>query len=268
MSTTAKPGMRELLADLAAEQDELDAVVGRLTEAQWATATPAVGWDVRDQIAHLALVEEFARLSVTEPETFAAIEARSAADPVRFEAELCARGREMSGAEVLAMWRRERAAVLAALERFDPAARLAWFGPSMSPMSFLTARLMETWSHGQDVVDALGVVREPTPRLRHIAHLGVKTRGWSHTVHGRPVDPEPVYVELTGPGGDRWSWGDPQAPHSVRGTALDFCLVVTQRRHWTATDLQVRGTAAVEWMEIAQAFAGPPTTTAPDRGRK
>lgn len=41
----------------------------------------------------------------------------------------------------------------------------------MSAVSSVTARLMETWAHGQDIADVLGVDRQPTARLRHIAHL-------------------------------------------------------------------------------------------------
>jgi hypothetical protein len=39
---------------------------------------------------------------------------------------------------------------------------------------------------------------------------------------------------------------------------MDFCLVVTQRRHPDDTDLAIEGPLAEEWMAIAQAFAGPP----------
>jgi uncharacterized protein (TIGR03084 family) len=59
-------------------------------------------------------------------------------------------------------------------------------------------------------------------------------------------------------GADTWTWGDPSAANTVRGPALDFCLVVTQRRHVDDTALDVQGDAAREWISIAQAFAGPP----------
>jgi uncharacterized protein (TIGR03084 family) len=128
----------------------------------------------------------------------------------------------------------------------------------MSAMSFATARLMETWAHGQDVADALGVEREPTDRLRHVAHIGVHARRYSYQVRGLEVPAEEVRVELVGPNWSTWSWGDPTARNRVVGEALDFCLVVTQRRNVADTELVVEGPLAIEWMSIAQAFAGPP----------
>jgi uncharacterized protein (TIGR03084 family) len=259
-----------LLDDLAAEEQDLDAVVARLSEADWSKPTPAVGWDVRDQLTHLAWVEEAARLAATDAGAFTETIAKPARRSPDFESEQMERGRALSGAGVLAWWREERAAALDALRAVarsdaDPAPRLPWFGPPMSVRSFMTARLMETWAHGQDVVDALGVQRAPTDRLRHIAHLGVSTRGWSYVVRGLEPNQAPVEVALVAPSGETWQWGE--GPELVRGTALDFCLVVTQRRHWKETALSVEGPAATQWMEIAQAFAGRPTTAKPGRAR-
>jgi hypothetical protein len=39
---------------------------------------------------------------------------------------------------------------------------------------------------------------------------------------------------------------------------VDFCLLVTQRRHLADTAVVVEGDAARQWISIAQAFAGPP----------
>jgi uncharacterized protein (TIGR03084 family) len=128
----------------------------------------------------------------------------------------------------------------------------------MSALTFTTARLEETWGHGQDVADALGVRRVDTDRLRHIAHLGVLTRGYSFTNQGRPAPTEDVRVELVSPSGERWVWGAETARHRVTGSARGFCLVVTRRRHLADTDVVAEGAIAVAWMTIAQAFAGPP----------
>jgi uncharacterized protein (TIGR03084 family) len=121
---------------------------------------------------------------------------------------------------------------------------------------------METWAHGTDVADALGVRYPATDRLRHVAHLGVATRPWSYAVHGREPPQAVVWVDLEPPaGGDHWTWGDPESVERVHGSALDFCLVVTQRRHVSDSGLEVEGDVAREWMALAQAFAGPPTAT-------
>jgi len=129
----------------------------------------------------------------------------------------------------------------------------------MGAMSFVSARLMETWAHGQDVADALGVIRIATNRLRHIAHLGVRARPFSYVVRGLTMPTDQVSVELTSPSGELWAWDtESDPPDQVRGPALDFCLVVTQRRNIVDTELEVKGRAANEWLGIAQAFAGPP----------
>jgi len=159
---------------------------------------------------------------------------------------------------LLGWWRSASRGLIAAAESMAPATRLPWFGPAMSPASFLTARLMETWSHGLDVVDATGAERLDTDRLRHVARLGVMTRPFSYRIRGLELPPDPVWVELIAPSGDQWTFGEPGASNRVRGTATDFCRVVTQRRHVADTGLIVEGDAAREWMLIAQAFAGPP----------
>jgi uncharacterized protein (TIGR03084 family) len=173
-------------------------------------------------------------------------------------------GRDL-GADLPQVWRETRRDLLAALAAADPATKVPWFGPPMSPASFATARLMEYWAHGQDVADALGIVRQPTARLRHICHLGVRTRGFSYAVRGLPAPESDVHVAVTGPDGDVWTWGDAKAEDRVEGSALDFCLVVTQRRLVGETALTAMGPVATEWMSIAQAFAGGPTITDPAR---
>jgi uncharacterized protein (TIGR03084 family) len=153
-------------------------------------------------------------------------------------------------------WRKARSDMLEVFAHVDPDVRIPWYGPWMKPASFISARLMETWAHGQDVADALGVEREPTDRLKHIAFLGFRARPFSYATRGMPEPEGTVRLELRGPRGDTWSWGDGE--DIVSGDALDFCLVVTQRRHPADTDLVTKGPLADEWISIAQSFAGPP----------
>jgi uncharacterized protein (TIGR03084 family) len=166
-------------------------------------------------------------------------------------------GRTMSGADLLASWRADRGRLLDVARGVDPSARIPWYGPAMAARSFITARLMETWAHGQDVADALGATRVPTSRLRHVAHIGVRARPFSYMIHSMPLPAAGVQVVLEGPEGDQWEWGEPSEDR-VSGPALDFCLVVTQRRHVADTALVVDGPLAAEWISIAQAFAGAP----------
>ena len=128
----------------------------------------------------------------------------------------------------------------------------------MSVASACTARIMETWAHGLDVADALGVRRTPTARLRSIAHIGVRTRDFAFNVHGLTPPTEMFHVELRGPDGALWTWGPEDAAQSVRGSAEDFCMLVTQRRAPADLDVVATGADAQRWLTIAQAFAGPP----------
>ncbi|MGY1726361.1 TIGR03084 family metal-binding protein [Geodermatophilus sp. SYSU D01062] len=252
------PLLQALVDDLEAESADLDARVAPLDDAAWLTPTPAAGWDVRDTVNHLRFFDRDALLAVTDPDGFRALVAGLGEGAGDYVERLTREGRADAPADVLSAWRSGRAALAGALRAADPGVRVPWFGPPMSPASFVTARLMETWAHGQDVVDALGQTREPTARLRSVAEIGVRARPFAHAVRGLPVPDRPVRVELTGPGGEAWTWGPDGAADVVRGTALDFCLLVTQRRHRDDLDLEVTGPAAQEWAGIAQAFAGPP----------
>lgn len=250
-----------LLADLRDEGAELDALVARLPADRWSTPTPAPGWTVAHQIAHLAWTDDWSLRSVRDPATFhpAATELLSGAS--EFEGivdDAAAAGAALPPAELLDRWRQGRGEVLAALAGVPPETRLPWFGPPMKAPSMATARIMETWAHGDDVAQALGAERKPTARLRHIAHLGVRTLGFAFSAHGLTVPTEPVRVELTGPGGEEWSWGPAEAADRIAGPALDFCLLVTQRRHPDDLALRVSGPVATAWVPIAQVFAGPP----------
>lgn len=259
---------QSLVADLEAEAADLLGLLEPLPQVDWAAPTPAVGWTVRDQVAHLAHFDEVTRTAIADPGRFLELRRQvlgSAADGDhdghdRLQAYVDAVGpanRSRSGAQMIAWWRAEGSQLRAAALAADPDVRIPWFGPSMSLASKLTARIMETWAHGQDVVDALGLDRKPTDRLAHVARIGVLALPNSFRAHRREVPQAPVRVELTAPTGTTWAWGPQGAPDSITGDALDFCLLVTQRRHVTDTALQVSGPAATAWAEVAQAFAGP-----------
>jgi len=248
-----------LRLDLADELADLDAIVASLDEAEWATPTPAAGWDVRDAISHLAGSDAAAVLAASDAEAFAARLPAAFADPQGFVQADVDRGRALSGSAVLEWWRGERIRMLDVFADLHPAQRIPWFGPPMGPASFVTARLMETWAHGQDVADGLGVRRRPSHRLRHVADLGVRTRGFSYALRGRTPPDLAVRVELRAPDGSTWTWGPGDATARVEASALDFCLLVTQRRHRHDIAVTAVGGAADEWLTIAQAFAGLPS---------
>ncbi|MFI6155190.1 TIGR03084 family metal-binding protein [Kitasatospora sp. NPDC051170] len=262
-----------LLADLAAESAVVDGLVAGLVAEEWARATPAEGWTVAHQIAHLAWTDDWTALAARDPDGFrAALSgegrcgelAAAGVDPVEAGAQ---EGAAVAPAQLLERWRTGRAEVAAALAAAPADARLPWFGPPMKPASMATARLMETWAHGQDVADALGAAREPTDRLRHIAHLGLRTLGFAFALHGLPAPDQPVRLELTGPDGSLWTFGPAEAADVVAGPALDFCLLVTQRRHRDDLALTATGPVATAWLPIAQVFAGAPGKGRAPQGR-
>lgn len=251
-------GAEPVVADLRAESDSLDALVAELSDEQWRTTTPAPGWTIAHQIAHLWWTDRVAVVAVTDEPAFAKLVADAAPRVTTFVDEGAEELAATPPAAMLAEWRSTRATLHDELLRVTDGRKLPWFGPPMSAASMATARLMETWAHGLDVADALGVRRPATARLRSIAHIGVRTRDFAYAVHGLTPPTEPFLVELRAPDGEAWSWGPADAAQSVTGSAEDFCMLVTQRRAREELDVTANGPDAQTWLTIAQAFAGPP----------
>jgi uncharacterized protein (TIGR03084 family) len=250
--------LEHVLGDLAAEGAALDALVAPLDDDGWRTPTPAAGWDVATQVVHLAWTDEVAVFAARDKEKWDEVVVQAIADPEGFvDAEALA-GAQASPESILARWRTARAALEDVLRHYPDGQKMPWFGPPMSPTSMATARFMETWAHSLDVHEALGVTPEPTDRIRHVAHLGVRTRNYAYSVHSLEPPADDFRVELRAPSGELWEWGPVEAEQSVRGSAYDFCLRVTQRRHRDDLDLVATGPDASRWLDIAQAFAGPP----------
>jgi uncharacterized protein (TIGR03084 family) len=257
-----------LVADLAAESTELVALVEPRLAAdpdRAQAATLAEGWTVADQLGHLAYFDEALLLAMQDPMEFRVVRdlAMSAAGDVAVLAR--ERHRALGGGSVLGWFGDARHRLVNELAGADPRLRVPWYGPDMSLASAVTARIMETWAHGQDIAGAIGARMQPTSRLRHVADLGVRTFAFSFAVRGLEAPEVPVRVDLWGPHLEEWTWGPEDSVDVVRGPAEEFCLVVTQRRHLATTSLQVEGVTARAWLSIAQAFAGAPTSTSAGR---
>ena len=247
----------QVLTDLAAEGAALDELVAPLDDSGWRTPTPAAGWDIATQVVHLAWTDEVAVIAATDKAAWDEVVLQAIDDPEGFvDAEALA-GAQAEPAEILARWRDARPSLQEALRAYPDGEKMPWFGPPMSPTSMATARFMETWAHGLDVAEALGVAAEPTDRIRHVAHLGVRTRNYAYSVQSLEPPTEEFRIELRAPSGELWEWGPVDAAQTVRGSAYDFCLRVTQRRHRDDLDLVATGPDANRWLDIAQAFAGP-----------
>jgi uncharacterized protein (TIGR03084 family) len=249
--------LAEVLADLEAESEQLDALVAPLDEEAWRTPTPAEGWDIAHQVAHLTWTDEVAVAAATDKQAWDAVVARAIEDQYALTDNAAAEGAAAPGAEILARWRRARAALAATLRSLRPGHRLPWFGPPMGATSMATARLMETWAHARDVADALGVTLPADDRVRHVVHIGVRARDFAFANNGLEPPAEEFRVELRLPGGEVLAYGPQDAAQTVHGSAYDFALLVTQRANRADLDVQATGADADRWLDIAQSFAGP-----------
>jgi uncharacterized protein (TIGR03084 family) len=248
--------MAAICEDLEAETADLLRLIVGLSPLHWDLATPAEGWSIRDSVSHLAFFDETGNLAATDPDAFAtsAKALMASTDP---GVGGITRGRSIKSVEVLNWFISARSNMIASFRDLDAKTRLPWYGPAMGALSFATARLMETWAHGQDIADTLGATRPPSARLKHIAHIGIRARPFSYMINNKELPPVDVGVRLTAPDGSRWTWNDEAAEQNlISGDALDFCLIVTQRRHLLDTSLKVTGDEAHEWIAFAQAFAG------------
>lgn len=244
--------------DFRAESDALHALLAPLDDAAFAQVTAFKRWSINDVITHLHFWNQMAGFQLTDEATLVARlqAARDGGGNFRaFEARYIG---DLRGRALLAAWRET---VHATADRFaaaDPKQRLKWAGPDMSARSSITARLMETWAHGQAIHDELGSVREDADRIGNIVVLGVNTYGWTFRNRGE-TPPEPMpYLVLTAPSGAVWTHGTPSETERIEGPATAFCQVVTQTRNIADVDLTVTGPNATAWMAKAQCFAGPP----------
>ncbi|MGE0388056.1 MAG: TIGR03084 family metal-binding protein [Gammaproteobacteria bacterium] len=257
--------MQAVCDDLRIECEELHGFVAALPASAAARRTVFYEWTLYDEILHCHFLDLLGLMSLREPEQFAQIArtegAKAKADPdYSFRAFTDRTLGRIEWSTLLGRWRATYLDMCEFFRGLDPKRRMQWFGPDMGVKSFAGARQMEVWAHGQDIYDLYRVRRRNTDRLANIASLGVRTFGWSFVNRGlAPPRPEP-HVVLTGPSGAQWTWNPPSETDLVRGSAEDFCLVVTQRRNVADTALEVRGEPARAWMQIAQCFAGEPAT--------
>ncbi len=253
--------LEEVVADLRAETAQLDSVLATLDDAGWSKETPAVGWDTRDTVGHLADTDDVMFESVTggtrdlvSDARVATGEAPSPTSVDDFTAWQVARVREKSWQDVYAWWRSSTSRLHETITGLDPAKKYPWGPNRISPLSLASARLMETWAHSLDVHGAAGVTYSDTDRLRHIAHLGLRALPYAFMLEGLDA-PRAVRLELTSPSGEPWMLGPDEAPTVIRGTAADWCRVVTRRdRDGSAGRLHGEGPDAVKAIEHGRAF--------------
>jgi uncharacterized protein (TIGR03084 family) len=247
--------------DFRDECDAFYALLDSLDDQDWERKTQFKQWTINDVVAHLHFGDYAAGLSLKDGAAFTAFlkEITTArAQGMRNQEFTHSWLKGAKHRSLLDRWRRFYRELAEVFFEADPKARVLWFGPSMSARSSITARLMETWAHGQAIYDLLGKTRDDTDRIKNIAVIGINTFGWSFTNRHLPVPAKQPYVRLTAPSGVLWEWHEPDRDNLIEGSGVEFCQVVTQVRNIADTRLKVVGETAAFWMSIAQCFAGPP----------
>jgi uncharacterized protein (TIGR03084 family) len=247
----------EVYADLAADGQEVDQLVADLPEDGWARATPAPGWTVAHQVAHLAATFRLAGLAASNPAAFTAVTSKLSDD---FDANVRMAMAEFLAekpADLLGRWRSERDGAQKALSALPPEQQVPWLVRPLPAGVLAAAGMMELFGHGQDIADALGVRRTRTGRLRHLVGFAVRTWDFGYQARGMRTPETELRFEITAPSGGIWAFGPEDSPERVSGPAEDFCLLVTRRRHHRDLRLTTAGDEAARWLELAQAYRGP-----------
>jgi uncharacterized protein (TIGR03084 family) len=257
--------------DFRDESDALFALLEPLDDKDWVRKTQFKYWTLNDIVAHLHMGNYMAGLSLKDSAAFGDFMGKLLAANKQAEGRLDPTHAWLDGLknrELLHQWRdfyREMAGCFAVAE---PKRRVKWVGPDMSVLSSVTARLMETWAHGQAIYDLLGEERKDTDRIKNVAVIGINTFGWTFANRKLAVPEDRPYVRLTAPSGAPWEWNQADQRNAIEGSAVEFCQVVTQTRNVADTRLKVVGETATAWMSIAQCFAGPPEDPPPPGTRR
>ncbi|MEU2073850.1 TIGR03084 family metal-binding protein [Streptomyces sp. NPDC013489] len=249
--------LNDVLKDLAIEIEETARLVEGLDEQAWHTATPAPGWSIADQIAHLTFIFHLAGTAASDHEAFAQIAANAARD---FDGAVNAALKQFNPfppAELLGRFRALGRTSVDALAAVPEGQVVPWLVNPLPPTVLASAGIMEIFGHGQDIADALGVRREPTERLRHLVFFTFLTRDFGYLSRGLTPPAEPFRFEVTAPSGEIWAYGPEDAANKITGPAEDLCLLVTRRRHRDDLAVVASGDEAEQWIDIAQAYRGP-----------
>jgi len=251
-------GMPKVYADLITEGNALDKIVAGLTPRQWTLPTPATGWTIAHQIAHLASTARLARSAATNPAEFQVM-TTGAADDFDAAVERILRP-YLAGlpTAVLTRWRIERAEASRALAALPPDRLVPWVARKLPAGALASAGLMELFAHGQDIADTLGIGIERTDRVRHLVSFAVRNWEFGYLMRGFTPPGRRFRFELAAPSGQLWEYGPDDATQSVSGPAVDFCLLTTRRRHRSDLGLIASGPDAERWLDIAQAYRGAP----------
>jgi uncharacterized protein (TIGR03084 family) len=248
----------DVYADLTAEGEALDRVVAGLDPARWALPTPAPGWTVAHQVAHLASICQLVAAAASDPAAFSKKIAGAADDFDAAVNALLTPYLASTPQGLLERWRAERAAATRALAAAPQDQPVPWLARPLPPVILASAGIMELFAHGQDILDTVGAGREHTDRIRHLVAFAVRTWDFGYLARGLTPPDVTFRFEITAPSGAVWEFGPADAAQRVTGPAVDFCLLVTRRRHRDDLAVTATGDIAERWLDIAQAYRGSP----------
>lgn len=251
--------MQDVVDALAAQHAELDGLLAGRSDEEWQQPSRCEGWTVADVVLHLVQTDAMARAAVQDrfPEFIAELtkdlgpatsvddgaarmveRERGAPPPVLFE-------RWQSGADELRRL----------LAQADPHHRVTWVAGELSTHTLASTRLAETWIHTGDVAAAFGVSPVATDQLRYVARLAWRTLPYAFAQAGRSLS-GPVALELRGPDDQTWTFGtDAEPVTTVRGDALDWCLVAARRVEPRDTGLTGEGPDVDDVLRLARTYA-------------
>jgi uncharacterized protein (TIGR03084 family) len=251
---------KDVVAALRADGEELTELVSNLDADQWALPTPAQGWTIKHQIAHLCDIFRIAGLAAADPAAFQAMASQLSPD---FDANVAAALQKYLAQPLptlLDSWREEMTTAIDALAAADPAKPVPWLVRPLPPAILASAGMIELFGHGQDIADTLGVQRTRTDRIAYLVGFAVRTWDFGYLARGLTAPEVEFRYELTAPSGALWTFGPEDAEERITGPAEDFCLLVTRRRHPDDLAVTATGPEANYWLGIAQAYRGGPGT--------
>lgn len=245
------------ISALTAECDELDALLAGLDDQQWALPTPAPGWTIAHQVAHLAATFRMAGLAASDPDGFHDLMRRLDNDFTVNVANALSQYLSDPPEVLFDRWRAERSTAVKALASVPGDQLVPWLVNPLPPSILAMAGLMEAFAHGQDIADALGIHRTRTDRLKFLVAFAVRTWDFGYLARGEAKPDVEFGFDITAPSGAQWQFGPPEATQRISGPAEDFCLLVTRRRHRDDLAVTAVGPDADHWLDIAQAYRGP-----------
>jgi enediyne biosynthesis protein E11 len=245
------------IAALNDDCDALDEILAGLSRGDWNLQTPAPGWTISHQVAHLAATFQLAGLAAADPEAFKAL--LTTLDRSFDVNVLRALKRYLDDPPdvLFGRWQDERAFASKALAAAAEDQLLPWLVNPLPPAVLAMAGMMEVFAHGQDIADTVGVQPVRTDRIQLLVEFAIRTWNFGYLARGEEVPQVEFRYELTSPSGQRWTYGPDDSAERITGSAADFCLLVTRRRHRADLDVAAVGEEADHWMDIAQCYRGP-----------